>query len=65
MKRLLGMQFEYNKEYKRALELYDGLLASNPSNLLILKRKVTCTDYSCQNLPIARTTACRIVTEPS
>ena len=46
VKRLLGMQFEYNKEYKRALELYDGLLKSNPSNLLILKRKVTSTGDS-------------------
>lgn len=65
MKRLLGMQFEYNKEYKRALELYDGLLASNPSNLLILKRKVINTGYSCENLLIACTTACELVAVPS
>lgn len=38
--RLLGMQYEYNAEYKKALELYDSLLQQNPSNLLILKRKV-------------------------
>jgi ER membrane protein complex subunit 2 len=47
VKRLLGMQYEYNKEYKKAQELYDSLLASNPSNLLILKRKVCCTNISC------------------
>ena len=65
MKRLLGMQFEYNKEYKRALELYDGLLASNPSNLLILKRKVIYADYSCQNSPIACTISCEVVAIPT
>lgn len=41
VKRLLGMQYEYNKEFKKALDLYDSLLTKNPSNLLILKRKVT------------------------
>lgn len=40
VKRLLGMQYEYNGEYKKALALYDSLLESNSSNLLLLKRKV-------------------------
>ena len=40
VKRLLGMQYEFNKEYKKALDLYNNLLQSNPSNLLVLKRKV-------------------------
>ena len=40
VKRLLGMQYEYTKEYKKALDLYDSLLSKNPSQLLILKRKV-------------------------
>jgi ER membrane protein complex subunit 2 len=47
VKRLLGMQYEYNKEYKKAQELYDSLLASNPSNLLILKRKVCPANTIC------------------
>ena len=34
------MQYEYNGEYKKALALYDSLLESNSSNLLLLKRKV-------------------------
>ena len=41
VKRLLGMQYEYNGEYKKALALYDSLLDTNSSNLLLLKRKVT------------------------
>ena len=40
VKRLLGMQYEFNKEYNKALELYQNLLTVNPSNLLLLKRKV-------------------------
>lgn len=40
VRRLLGMQYEYNGEYNLALDLYDTLLAENPSNLLVLKRKV-------------------------
>ena len=46
VKRLLGMQYEYNGEYKKALALYDSLLESNSSNLLLLKRKVTITTSS-------------------
>jgi ER membrane protein complex subunit 2 len=45
VKRLLGMQYEYNKEYKKALDLYDSLLQKNPSHLLILKRKVSLKLY--------------------
>ena len=40
VRRLLGMQYEYGGEYQKALDLYDSLLIANPSNLLILKRKV-------------------------
>jgi tetratricopeptide (TPR) repeat protein len=40
VRRLLGLQYEYNGEYQLALDLYDNLLKENPSNLLVLKRKV-------------------------
>ena len=45
VKRLLGMQYEFNKEYNKALELYQNLLTVNPSNLLLLKRKVLIIVY--------------------
>ena len=46
VKRLLGMQYEFNKEFDKALELYNNLLMINPSNLLLLKRKVFRNKYN-------------------
>ena len=40
VKKLTGMQYEYQGEYKRARILYDTLLATNPGELSILKRLV-------------------------
>mmetsp|Transcript_2320 Transcript_2320/g.3655 ORF Transcript_2320/g.3655 Transcript_2320/m.3655 type:complete len:300 (+) Transcript_2320:107-1006(+) len=38
--RLLGLLKEQCGEYEEALEIYKGLLAKNPANLMVLKRKV-------------------------
>lgn len=38
--RLLGMQSEFQKDYKAASEIYANLLEENPANALALKRKV-------------------------
>ena len=40
VKKLIGMQFEYQGEYKRARILYDTLLATNPGELSVLKRLI-------------------------
>jgi len=38
--RLIGMKHEYDGNYTEALEVYQKLLEENPSNLLVMKRKV-------------------------
>lgn len=38
--RLVGMQLEYNGKFEDALTIYKKLLEENPSNLLVMKRKV-------------------------
>ncbi|KAJ1381651.1 hypothetical protein B484DRAFT_460311, partial [Ochromonadaceae sp. CCMP2298] len=38
--RLLGLKKEQCGDYEEALEVYSGLLATNPANLMVLKRKV-------------------------
>lgn len=40
VKRLLGMMKEAEGNYTEALEIYGTLLTQNPSNILIMKRKV-------------------------
>jgi tetratricopeptide (TPR) repeat protein len=39
--RLIGMQHEFDGEYDEALSVYKKLLEENPSNLLVLKRRVS------------------------
>ena len=39
--RLIGMQKEQQGKYEDALEIYAELLKKNPSNLMILKRRVS------------------------
>jgi tetratricopeptide (TPR) repeat protein len=40
VKRLVGMKYEALKDYKHALVTYDAILAENPGNLPVMKRKI-------------------------
>lgn len=41
VKRLLGMAQEAQGDYSSALKIYDEILTETPTNLLVLKRKVS------------------------
>ena len=46
VRRLLGLRKELVEDYKGALEIYAGLLTKNPSNLMVMKRKVCICMYN-------------------